>query len=380
MSSHSIASSGSRSLCEQLEEALRSSIPEIDSVHRKHTCGFFRPNRNRFAYVFHNRSEPQIKVYLRGDPTIRPSDSSGILAIDVRPRIEKGWEKEFPYYFILDKESQVRRAADVLLTFSFPLSIKKNEDRPEGYESSLADLTKVPPELAQLYAELMASKFNFIPPGEHHLHDVHRVVKGRFPQLCDDTVLCKQTCTEGTGGPEWQHRVRAALQALKSSSGPVVKSLRRGYWTFNADQGAYPDEVNAGPVNAEDGVLDVEGEDPGDSLNPEASAIEGEIVHAMRRHRLRESALRNKKIQSVLSASGGRLQCEVLGCGFDYFEVYGELGREFAHVHHKNPLGDRSAPSETKLSELAIVCANCHAMIHRGDQCRPLEGLIPGFG
>lgn len=377
MTVHSTASSGSRALCERLEEALRSSIPKIESVHGQYICGFFQPGRNRFAYVYHNRDEHQIKVYFRGDSTVPPSDSSGVLAIEVRPRIEKGWEKEFPYFFILYNESQVRRAADVLVTVSFPLSIKKSKVRPEGHESSVEDLTKVPAELAELYAELMASKFSFLPHGENHLRDIHRAVQARFPQLCDDSVLCRQTCTEGTSRPEWQHRVRAALQALKSSSGPVVKS-RRGYWTLNADQVTYPDEVDAGPVNEEDGVLDVEGEDPGDSLNPEASAMEGGIVHAMRRHRLRESALRDKKIQSVLSASGGRLRCEVPGCGFDYFEVYGELGREFAHVHHKNPLGDRSAPSETKLSELAIVCANCHAMIHRRGQCRRMEGLIPG--
>ena len=72
--------------------------------------------------------------------------------------------------------------------------------------------TMVPPQLAELYGKLMASKFNFMPAGERHLHDVHRAVKDRFPELCDDTVLCIQTCTEGTEGPEWQHRVRAALQ------------------------------------------------------------------------------------------------------------------------------------------------------------------------
>jgi 5-methylcytosine-specific restriction protein A len=37
------------------------------------------------------------------------------------------------------------------------------------------------------------------------------------------------------------------------------------------------------------------------------------------------------------------------------------------------------APKEGRkifLKDLAIVCANCHAMIHRNGECRPLEGLI----
>jgi predicted HNH restriction endonuclease len=70
------------------------------------------------------------------------------------------------------------------------------------------------------------------------------------------------------------------------------------------------------------------------------------------------------------------LKCEVPGCGFDFEAVYGELGRDYAQVHHLKPLGDRTTPSETKLNDLAIVCANCHAMIHRGGKCRPLDKLI----
>src|SRR5262245_48779112 len=32
---------------------------------------------------------------------------------------------------------------------------------------------------------------------------------------------------------------------------------------------------------------------------------------------------------------------------------------------------------EVKLKDLAVVCANCHVMIHMGGKCRPLAGLIP---
>ena len=107
------------------------------------------------------------------------------------------------------------------------------------------------------------------------------------------------------------------------------------------------------------------------------SAMEGEPRIAMIRHRRREQKLRAAKVQAALKAGDGRLRCEVPGCGFDFLEVYGEPGREFAHVHHLKPLGDRTTPSATKLSDLVIVCVNCHAMIHRGGACRPLEQLIP---
>jgi ribosomal protein L44E len=88
----------------------------------------------------------------------------------------------------------------------------------------------------------------------------------------------------------------------------------------------------------------------------------------------------------------GRLQCEV--CGFDFESVYGELGSGFAECHHTKPLADLRAAETTKVADLAIVCANCHRMIHRrrpwlsldqlkgvigrlakDDACRPQDGL-----
>jgi len=144
---------------------------------------------------------------------------------------------------------------------------------------------------------------------------------------------------------------------------------------------SYLDAV-AGDDNSDDDDSDddehLDGDENGepvDSLNPELSGVEGDIVYAMRRHRRREQRLRDEKIKAVLEATG-RLRCEVPGCGFDFLEVYGEIGEGFAHMHHLKPLGDRSEPSETKLDDLAIVCANCHAMVHRGGTTRPLEGLI----
>jgi 5-methylcytosine-specific restriction protein A len=40
------------------------------------------------------------------------------------------------------------------------------------------------------------------------------------------------------------------------------------------------------------------------------------------------------------------------------------LGKHCLVVHHKKQLKDTDQPRETKLSELATVCANCHMMIH----------------
>jgi hypothetical protein len=119
-------------------------------------------------------------------------------------------------------------------------------------------------------------------------------------------------------------------------------------------------------------LLKLDYTDPNDE---ELTACEGELKEDLRRHRKREGRLRRIKLVQVLK-NEGRLKCEVPGCGFDFLEVYGEIGRGFAHVHHRRPLGKRKRPSLTRLSDLAIVCPICHAMIHRGGKNRLLKGLI----
>ena len=57
------------------------------------------------------------------------------------------------------------------------------------------------------------------------------------------------------------------------------------------------------------------------------------------------------------------LSCEV--CGFNFKEQYGDLGKDYCEVHHKIPLSLLKKSTRTELSDLAIVCSNCHRMLHR---------------
>ena len=110
----------------------------------------------------------------------------------------------------------------------------------------------------------------------------------------------------------------------------------------------------------------------------ELSWFEGSKKAAFVIHRSRELAARRAKIQESKKQNGGKLICEVPKCEFDFADRYGPLGEGYAQVHHLDPLSGRPKSGKvTKLSDLAVVCANCHAMIHVGGECRPLEGLIP---
>jgi hypothetical protein len=109
----------------------------------------------------------------------------------------------------------------------------------------------------------------------------------------------------------------------------------------------------------------------------ELSGFEGAERRKFVIHRRREGRMRREKINETLRRTG-RLACEVPKCEFDFENRYGPLGKGYAQVHHLVPL--HKAPSTgrvVKLSELAVVCANCHAMIHAGGECRRLEDIIP---
>jgi 5-methylcytosine-specific restriction protein A len=63
-------------------------------------------------------------------------------------------------------------------------------------------------------------------------------------------------------------------------------------------------------------------------------------------------------------------------CGFNFMAIYGEIGREYIHVHHIFPLKLREKEYEVDpINDLVPVCPNCHAMIHRTEPCLTITEL-----
>jgi 5-methylcytosine-specific restriction enzyme A len=89
---------------------------------------------------------------------------------------------------------------------------------------------------------------------------------------------------------------------------------------------------------------------------------EGRLLTALHRRRERNTKVVARKKRQVMGQHG-RLECEA--CGFDFEAVYGDLGHGYAECHHTIPLSSLGGQGATRLSDLAIVCANCHRMIHR---------------
>lgn len=95
----------------------------------------------------------------------------------------------------------------------------------------------------------------------------------------------------------------------------------------------------------------------GDSIE----AQEGRIITRLHRSRERDRSIVDRKKKLVLKRLG-KLQCEA--CSFDFHAKYGERGYGFIEVHHTKPLHTLGDGTPTRLEDLALLCANCHRMVH----------------
>lgn len=55
--------------------------------------------------------------------------------------------------------------------------------------------------------------------------------------------------------------------------------------------------------------------------------------------------------------------CQI--CGFDFHKTYGDVGRNYIEAHHTKPVSEMKEGDVTRVEDLAMVCANCHRMLHR---------------
>jgi 5-methylcytosine-specific restriction enzyme A len=106
-------------------------------------------------------------------------------------------------------------------------------------------------------------------------------------------------------------------------------------------------------------------------------AEEGRVL--TRAHLVRERSRRlvQAKKTEALNRTG-KLACEA--CGFDFNATYGERGQGFIEVHHALPVHQLLPGSKTKLSDLHLLCANCHRMVHSRRPWLTLDDLKSCLG
>jgi Zn finger protein HypA/HybF involved in hydrogenase expression len=104
----------------------------------------------------------------------------------------------------------------------------------------------------------------------------------------------------------------------------------------------------------------VDGETEALDLDDE-SFHENAVAYRLHRVRERSASLRQRKLMAMRRANRF-LRCEACDSRLD--QVYGELGDALYECHHLVPLSTL-AETETRLSDLAVLCPNCHSVAHR---------------
>lgn len=103
--------------------------------------------------------------------------------------------------------------------------------------------------------------------------------------------------------------------------------------------------------------------------------LETENLQKLREHKRLE---RNHKLAAKAKRFHG-LTCQA--CGFNFEFTYGQTGKGFIEAHHLKPLGALRKQGVTKIgldpkSDFAMLCSNCHRMIHRTDFVDNIDAFI----
>jgi hypothetical protein len=101
-----------------------------------------------------------------------------------------------------------------------------------------------------------------------------------------------------------------------------------------------------------------------------ALAENSKLIPHFRRER--NPLLAKKKKADFRRKHKGRLYCEA--CRFPHSK-YKNIAGDIFEVHHRLPLSKAKGPVKTKLSDLAVLCPNCHRAIHRTKPMLPVEKL-----
>lgn len=105
-----------------------------------------------------------------------------------------------------------------------------------------------------------------------------------------------------------------------------------------------------------------------DEVDSELKYSEGKVIEVRVNGYERNIIARLKCIQHFGAT------CQV--CGFNFEERFGEIGKDFIHVHHLKEISSIGKEYEVNpIKDLAPVCPNCHAMLHKRRPAFTIEEL-----
>ena len=188
-----------------------------------------------------------------------------------------------------------------------------------------------------------------IEPDDLYLPEVNGVASTRY----------------GVGDPRWRTDFDHQLSEARI---PILADFRNFASAEPASE-AKPELVPLGDISP----ANLSGCDHDLGLSPEDLDYE----EGIRKQREQLFFERNQRLVKQAKKVYG---CLCQACGFDFVQNYGALGLNFAEVHHLNPFSDRPPEEwtiavQTNIADLAILCANCHRMIHRRKPALSIDEL-----
>ncbi len=152
------------------------------------------------------------------------------------------------------------------------------------------------------------------------------------------------------------------------TNGPLSKVK----WTTQISGISVPDEFEEawkGHVQTVLGYLPVAMND-GASDADEREFPEGKSGYRLHRHLERSGGVVKEAKERAKRA--GQFFCWVGSCGFNFIDRYGE---DFIEAHHTIPVHKLGEDATTKATDIAMVCSNCHRMLHRKRPWLSMEEL-----
>lgn len=95
----------------------------------------------------------------------------------------------------------------------------------------------------------------------------------------------------------------------------------------------------------------------------EKEYFEGRTAYRKHKTRERNPIVIKKAKERFMKINNSRLYCEA--CGFDFYKVYGERGKDFIEGHHAKLVSELSDGDKTRVEDIVMLCSNCHRMVHR---------------
>ena len=165
----------------------------------------------------------------------------------------------------------------------------------------------------------------------------------------------------------------ALADAIEQHRSDVRKGLNSSRLRESADKVIGQKATLFGNTNAGSATTLIE-----TSAKPEVEAEkvvgkEGRLLVRLHRYKERDRKFARMVRKYYKDLSGGKLTCHACGCVPT--EVYGPLGDGCMEAHHKIPIEQLQPDSIMRVSDMAMLCASCHRLVHSQKPCLTVEGV-----